>query len=290
MSSHSAVIFPGQGSQHRNIRALVEEHRPDLIEHAVEIVGDDPFARAAESTRFLQPAVYCASLAGWERYRQAEGGVPPAYFAGHSLGEFAALVAAESLDEIDGLRLVAIRGNVLERAARELAPAMMAVIGPDVQDFGVQAPTFGAAVAGDNAPDQIVLCGARDQLEVAREAAVERGLDARVLRIAAGGHTPAFEKFVPGFEEALAEVDFRTPTRPVFSGVTGAPFDETRRLLAESLRSTVRWRQIAMELHRRGVRRFVEAGPGHVLLGLVRRTFSTDIELMAMDDSEVRVA
>ncbi len=290
LNSHTAVIFPGQGSQHRSIRTLVEEHRPDLLERAVEIVGDDPFARAAESTRFLQPAVYCASLAGWERYRQVEEGVPPDYFAGHSLGEFAALVAAESLDEIDGLRLVVIRGEVLERAARELTPAMMAVIGPGVQGFGAQAASFGVAVAGDNSPDQIVLCGPREHLEAARQAAVERSLDARVLRIATGGHTPAFEKFAPDFAEALAKVDFRTPTRPVFSGVTAAPFDETRRLLAESLRSTVRWRQIATELHRRGVRRFVEAGPGHVLLGLVRRTFSTDIELMAMDDSEVRVA
>lgn len=290
MSPPSAVIFPGQGSQHRNIRTLVEENRPDLIERAVEIVGDDPFERAAESTRFLQPAVYCASLAGWARYRQETGGESPDFFAGHSLGEFASLVAAESLDEVDGLRLVAIRGDVLERAALELTPAMMAVIGPDVQGFGAEATAFGAAVAGDNAPDQIVLCGPRERLEAAREAAVARGLDARLLRIAAGGHTPAFEKFVPGFREALAEVDFRPPARPVFSGVTGAPFDDIRRLLADSLRSTVRWRQIAAELHRRGVRRFVEAGPGHVLLGLVRRTFATEVELETMDDTEVRVA
>lgn len=268
----------------------MEDHRPDLVERAREVVGDDPFARAGESTRFLQPAVYCASLAGWERYRQKADAVPPDFFAGHSLGEFAALVAAGSLDEVDGMRLVAARGDLLERAARELNPGMLAVIGSDVHAFGADAPRFGVAVAGDNAPDQIVLCGPKERLEMTCDAAIERGLDARLLRIAAGGHTPAFEKFVPDFQAALAEVDFRPPTRPVFSGVTGRPFDDVRRLLAESLRSAVLWRETAIELHRRGVRRFVEAGPGHVLLGLLRRTLPAEIELTTMDDSEVRIA
>ena len=272
------------------MRALIEEHRPDLIERAVEVVGEDPTLRAGESTRFLQPAVFCASLAGWKRYAETAAGAPPEFFAGHSLGEFAALVAAGSLDEIDALRLVSVRGEVLERAAAELRPAMLALIGPDVHEFGADAPNFGVAMAGDNAPDQIVLCGPQERLEAAREAAVERGLDARPLRIAAGGHTPAFEKYVPGFEAALAEVEIRPPVRPVFCGVTGEPFDDIRRRLAESLKSAVRWRDIALELYRRGVRRFVEAGPGHVLLGLMRRTLPQDIELIAMDESEVRVA
>lgn len=267
----------------------MEEHRPDLLERAVEIVGDDPFARAAESTRFLQPAVYCASLAGWERFRRSMNGDAPSFFAGHSLGEFAALAAAGSLDETDGLRLVAVRGDVLERAARELRPGMMAVIGTGAPAFAAETERLGVAMAGDNAPDQIVVCGPRESLERAREAAIERGLDARLLRIAAGGHTPLFERFVPAFAQALAEVDFRAPARPVFSGVTAKPFDRVRSQLAESLRSPVLWRQIALELHRRGVRRFVEAGPGHVLIGLLRRTLPEDVELTTMDESEVRV-
>lgn len=289
MNSACAVIFPGQGSQHENIRAPVDEHRPDLGERAVEIVGADPFVRAAESTRFLQPAVYCASLAGWERYQRTNG-VPPSFFAGHSLGEFAALVAAGSLDETDGLRLVATRGELMERAARQSSGGMLALVGPGAAAFGAEASAFGVALAADNSPDQIVLSGPREGLEAARRAATERGLEARVLRIAGAFHHSSLERVLPAFAAALEEVTFRPPSTPVFSGVTGRPFDDIRLRLAESLRSPVLWRQTAIELHRRGVRRFVEAGPGHVLLGLLRRTLREDVELMTMDDSEVGVA
>jgi malonyl CoA-acyl carrier protein transacylase len=289
LSSRCAVIFPGQGSQHRNIREFVEAHRPDLAERAAEVVGDDPFARAAESTRFLQPAVYCASLSGWERYRTGTDNAAPAFFAGHSLGELAALVAAGSLDEVDGLRLVATRAELMERAARQSGGGMLAVVGQDAHAFAAEADRFGTALAGDNSPDQIVLSGPSDAIEAARRAALERGLDARRLKIAGAFHHASIDSVVPAFEEALEKVDFGPPTAPVFSGVTGRPFDRVRTRLAEGLRTPVRWRETALELHRRGVRRFVEAGPGHVLIGLLRRTLPEDVELRTMDEVEVGV-
>jgi len=285
MSPACAVIFPGQGSQHRNMRTLVDDYRPDLAESATEVVGDDPFARAGESTRFLQPAVFCASLAGWERYQSMDGAAP-SFFAGHSLGEFAALVAAGSVDELDGLRLVATRGELMERAAEQTGGGMLAVVGDDAHDFGAGAGKFGLELAGDNSSDQIVLSGPTDGLKAAQDAAAERGLDARRLRIAGAFHHRSLKSVVPTFEAALDEVDFRPPARPVFSGVTARPFDQVRALLAEGLRSAVLWRQVARELYGRGVRRFVEAGPGHVLLGLMRRTLPADIELETMDESE----
>ncbi len=268
----------------------MDEHRPDLGERAVEIAGADVFARAAESTRFLQPAVYCASLAGWELYRKRANSVPPSFFAGHSLGEFAALVAAGSLDEIDGLRLVARRGELMERAARESSGGMLALVGSGAAAFGAEGSTFGVAVAADNSPDQIVLSGPRDRLEAAQRAATERGLDVRMLRIAGAFHHSSLDSVVPAFAAALEEVSFHRPAAPVFSGVTARPFDQIRLCLAEALRSPVLWRQTAIELYGRGVRRFVEAGPGHVLLGLLRRTLREDVTLITMDDSEVGVA
>lgn len=289
LSSACAVIFPGQGSQHKNIRDFVEAHRPDLAERAAEVVGDDPFARAGESTRFLQPAVYCASLAGWESYRRSASGVQPDFFAGHSLGEFAALVAAESLDETDGLRLVATRGELMERAARSSSGGMLAVVGSGAQAFAAEASGFGIALAGDNSPDQIVLSGPDEGLEAARRAAAEDGLEARRLKIAGAFHHSSLDEVIPAFEAELERVSFRDPSAPVFSGVTASPFDRIRSRLAEGLRSPVLWRQIALELHRRGVRRFVESGPGHVLIGLLRRTLPEDVDLTTMDAVEVGV-
>lgn len=268
----------------------MDELRPDLAERASEIVGEDPFSRAGESTRFLQPAVYCASLAGWERYRRRFDAAMPDFFAGHSLGEFAALVAAGSLEELDGLRLVATRGELMERAAREAGGGMLAIVGSGAAWFGEEAPAFGVSLAADNAPDQVVLSGPDEGLEAARREALARELDARRLRIAGAFHHPSLERVLPAFAAALDEVSFQPPAAPVFSAVTARPFDSPRVRLAEGLRSPVFWRQTAVELHRRGVRRFVEAGPGHVLLGLLRRTLRGEMELMTMDESEVGVA
>src|SRR5436190_13564297 len=104
-----AVLFPGQGSQTHDMRARVERERPDLLALALEQVGDDPFERADEGTRWAQPAIYCASIAGWQAL-----GAEPALAAGHSLGEISALVAAGALAETDGLRVVAARGRLMQ--------------------------------------------------------------------------------------------------------------------------------------------------------------------------------
>src|SRR5207248_10677348 len=107
-------LFPGQGSQTDDMRETVERHRPDLLELALGQLGDDLFERATESTEYAQPAIYCASLAGWERL----GGGADA-LAGHSLGELAALAAAGSIDERDGFDLVVLRGRLMARAAED---------------------------------------------------------------------------------------------------------------------------------------------------------------------------
>src|SRR4051812_37835046 len=105
----TAFLFPGQGSQTPEMRDLVAEVRPDLLDLVVEAVGEDPFDRVADGTNFAQPAIFCASLAGLRLLDETPDAV-----AGHSLGELAALVAAGALDEADGLRLVALRGRLMQ--------------------------------------------------------------------------------------------------------------------------------------------------------------------------------
>src|SRR3954465_1057180 len=114
VKSSSAVLFPGQGVGDPSSRVLVAGIRPDLLDLATELVGEDPFERMSEGTAYAPPAVYCASTAGYEQL-----GRPAAeYFAGHSLGEIGALAAAGTIDDADGLRVVGARGPVTEDCAR----------------------------------------------------------------------------------------------------------------------------------------------------------------------------
>ena len=108
----SAILFPGQGSQTPDMRDTVAEVRPDLLSLAEQVVGEDPFPRAADGTKFAQPAIFCASLAGGEALGRPSGD----FMAGHSLGELAALVAAGCVRERDGLELVALRGKLMQES------------------------------------------------------------------------------------------------------------------------------------------------------------------------------
>ena len=108
-SPQTTLLFPGHGSQTPDMRETVERHRPDLLEQALREVGDDLFERAGDGTRWAQPAIFCAALAGWKQLRAS---TTPDLMAGHSLGEIAALVAAQALSAEDGLRLVAARGRL----------------------------------------------------------------------------------------------------------------------------------------------------------------------------------
>jgi [acyl-carrier-protein] S-malonyltransferase len=280
----TAVLFPGQGSQTPHMRDLVERARPDLIDAASRAVGADPFARADEGTRFAQPAIFCASLAGWERLR---GEVEPTFLAGHSLGEVAALVAADALAEEDGLLLVAARGRLMQEAAEAAGDGgMLAVLGRDRRAVEEGAARHKLVLANDNAPTQIVLSGDVRALDAAARDFESRGLRVRRLPVTGAFHSAAMAPAVGPFRALLREIEVRSPRLPVFSCVTGEPFDDVRRLLAQAIAAPVRWTAVVRALHARGVRRFVETGPGRVLAGLVRRTLA-GVEAEALADTEV---
>jgi acyl transferase domain-containing protein len=277
----TALLFPGQGSQVPDMRDLACASRPDLVELASDLVGDDPFARVEDGTRFAQPALYCASVALWE-----EAGRPGADFlAGHSLGEIAALVAAGSFDAGDGLRIAVRRGELMGAAADGAAPGgMLAVLGDDDAAHEL-ATRHLLVVANDNAPGQLVLSGPAEDLEAAAAEARERGV--RTVRLAIQGafHSKAMAPAVPKLREALAAIDIRPPRIPVISGVTAEPIDDVRARLAEAVIRPVRWRDVLAALRGLDVGRFLEVGPGKVLRGLVRRTLP-DAEALALADLE----
>jgi [acyl-carrier-protein] S-malonyltransferase len=268
MPAKTAVLFPGQGSQAAGMRETVERSRPDLLALAVEEVGEDPFDRVHEGTAYAQPAIYCASLAGWAEV----GELDPDWLAGHSLGEIGALVAAGSLSAEEGLRLVVLRGRAMQRGAEaDPGGGMLAVRAPAGRAASL-AERVGLTVANDNSPEQVVLSGPARALEAAIEAAAADGIRAKRLPVAGAFHHPAMHEAARELAAALAGAEIEPPRTPVVSGVTTRPFDDIRRRLAESVVRPVRWRETLLALHARGVRRFVEVGPGQVLTGLVRRT------------------
>ncbi len=275
--SNSAIIFPGQGSQTPEMRATVAEHRPDLLELAISVIGTDPFPLAEDATSYAQPAIFCASLAGWAALGRPEG----EFMAGHSLGELAALVAAGSLTEQDGLELVALRGRLMHESGERAGDGgMLALIGAGAADQAhALADAHGLAVANDNSPQQVVLSGARSALPEAGAAASELGLRPIELPVTGAFHSPMMAAAVPEFTAALDRVEVRVPRVEVFSAVTAAPFDDVRLRLAEALTMPVRWRETVLALREAGADRFVEVGPGKVLTGLIKRTIR-DVELV----------
>jgi [acyl-carrier-protein] S-malonyltransferase len=275
-----AVLFPGQGSQTADMRASVERLRPDLLELCREELRTDPFERVGEGTHMAQPAIYCASLAGWSLLDPEE----PAFLAGHSLGEFAALVAAGAMSERDGLRLVALRGRLMQRAT---GGGMMAV-GAPLETATAFAERFDLTLANDNSPEQVVLSGDAAAIDAACKRAKAEGLRAARLRVSGAFHSPAMAQAAPELEAALARTEIREPAIPVFSGVTAAPFDQIPARLLEGLTSPVRWREIVIALRERGVTRFVEVGPGRVLTGLVRKTLGADVDAQTISEEPAR--
>jgi malonyl CoA-acyl carrier protein transacylase len=275
MSPSTAILFPGQGSQTADMRDGVQDARPDLLEMVIDVVGEDPFPRAGDGTNFAQPAIFCASLAGWE----ALGRPIEAFMAGHSLGELGALVAAGALDEREGLELVALRGRLMHQSGLEAEDGeggMIAVLGAGASDHAPElAETHGLTVANDNSPMQVVISGAKSRLPDALAHAKELGLRAMELDVTGAFHSPMMAGAVPEFERALADVTFTQPTSTtVISAVTAQPFTDPRRELADALTMPVRWREVMLTLHELGAERFVDVGPGRVLTGLAKRTLS----------------
>ena len=282
-SSASAVLFPGQGVGDASSRELVAAVRPDLLELATELVGEDPFERMSEGTAYAQPAVYCASIAGYEQL-----GRPGAeYFSGHSLGEVGALAAAGAIEDVDGVRIVAARGRLMEEAADRSEPGGMLAVGSDREGAAALAAEHGLTLANENSPQQFVLSGPLPAIEAAEAAAKGSGIRAKKLAVAGAFHTEAMASGVAPFRAALDRIEFRPSRAPVVSSTTTEIFGgDVRDALAASLISPIRWTGVLGRLRELGVTRYVDVGPGKVLAGLVRRTIDgAETETLARRES-----
>jgi [acyl-carrier-protein] S-malonyltransferase len=271
----TALLFPGQGSQTDDMRETVERHCPDLLELAESEVGSDLFERAADGTRWAQPAIFCAALAGVEELDAGEAD----FMAGHSLGEITALVAAGAIAADDGLRLVAARGRLMQEAAEETGDGGMTAVRAgegNRETIAEVAAATDVAIANDNAPDQLVLSGALSALDDAEAQLKERGIRSKRLPVAGAFHSPLMEPAVEPFRALVGETQISEPRVPVISCVTAEPFDDIPELLVRALTEPVRWLDVMRALEARGVTDFVETGPGRVLTNLVKKSLAME--------------
>jgi malonyl CoA-acyl carrier protein transacylase len=265
----SAVMFPGQGVSVASSQARVADALPGLLALAGELIGEDCFERAGESTRFAQPAIFLSSLAG---FLELEAATEALAFAGHSLGELSALAAAGALSFEDALELVVARGRLMDESGRSSGDgSMLAVLKSTPEIAAELAAEAGVWVANDNAPGQTVLAGPREGLRRAAELGRERGVRSLALDVTGAFHSPWMAAAEGPFREALARAQFSEPAVTVFSAFTAAPFVDAREELALALTGPVRWRETMIALAAHGAQTFLDVGPDQVLARLVAR-------------------
>ena len=283
-----ALVFPGQGSQSIGMLAELSELHPSIkttFEEASDGAGVDLWALSQAGpeemlgrTEYTQPALLAAGIAVW-RLWQHQGGATPAVLAGHSLGEYTALVAAGALSLKDGAHLVRIRGQLMQDAAPAGVGAMAAVLGADdALVEAVCAEASGAQVvvpANYNSPGQIVIGGDAAAVDRALALLAERGVRKAVkLAVSVPSHTPLMREAANRLAHTMAGLHWKVPALPVVQNVDAkvhASVDAICDALVRQLYLPVQWNGCVQALATRGVNRIGECGPGKVLAGLIKR-------------------
>ncbi len=295
-----AVLFPGQGAQYIGMGgAFLDRYEwARAIFAQAEEASGLPLTRLclegplAELTRtlHLQPAITAVNLVCWRALQEA--GLAVDVVAGHSLGEYAALVAAGVLSTGDCLRLVSERGRLMEREGQAHPGAMSAVLGLEiaaVEALCGQVEEGVVTVANHNTPSQVVISGDKAAVAAAGRLAKQAGAKVVPLRVSGPWHSPLVAGAIEDFSAFMAGIAFAAPRIAFAANVSGRLEDDPetiRGLLARQIAARVRWVEILEELWRRGVRTFIEAGPKTVLSGLAKKTLPADPELRILHVEE----
>ena len=299
----TAFVFPGQGSQ--KVGMLLAAHAEyavvrDTFAEASSVLGYDMWdliqrgdQDALNLTETTQPVLLASSVALWRAW-QSQGGAAPALMAGHSLGEFSALVCAGAIAFPDALGLVRQRGQFMQSAVPVGEGAMAAIIGLDDERINtICAATEGVVAAVNfNSPGQVVIAGHTASVEAAIVALKEAGAKrAMPLPVSAPFHTELMRPAGERLAEAIANVDIKAPGTPVVHNVTAATEadpDKIRALLVQQIYSPVQWTGCVRTIIETGVTHIVECGPGKVLSGLNRR-IDKSVDSYSIEEPEALV-
>jgi [acyl-carrier-protein] S-malonyltransferase len=294
-----AFVFPGQGSQFVGMGKDLYENSitaREFFDKADSLLGF-PLSQLCfegpeeelRQTKVQQPAIFVHSVALTKLLQN----IKPDMVAGHSLGEYSALVCAGALSFEDGLKLVQLRGKLMQKACEENPGTMAAIIGLEpsvVDEICREASNVGIVQSANfNSPGQVVVSGSIAGVRKAMELARSRG--ARIVKeLAVSGafHSPLMLSAKNGLREALDEVEINDAHLPVYANVTAKPVkraDEIRKLLYQQLTSPVRWQECISNMIRDGATELVEVGPGKVLQGLIQRIDSS-VEIIGVDKFE----
>jgi [acyl-carrier-protein] S-malonyltransferase len=298
----SAVVFPGQGSQSVGMMTNWGDYQStvtDVYAEASEVLGYDLWSLVSEGpeerlnqTEITQPAMLCAGVACWRIMQQANTLPAIEMMAGHSLGEYTALVCAQSLDFGNAVSLVAKRGQLMQSAVNVGEGSMAAIIGLSDEDVVAACSKSQSGIVeavNFNAPGQVVIAGQKLAVEQAMEAAKQLGAKrALPLPVSVPSHCSLMEQAADELFETLETIEITMPVIPVVhnqnASIADSP-DEIRQLLKKQLHQPVKWVESVLTMQNQGIGRIIECGPGRVLGGLSRR-IDKSLESAAVYDAE----
>ncbi|MBI4187910.1 MAG: ACP S-malonyltransferase [Chloroflexi bacterium] len=302
MSIEVAYVFPGQGSQwvgmghdlydsFDSARAIFQQADETLGLSLSRLCFDGPEEELRQTIN-TQPALVAVSVACLKAIADMAGDKllpPPAFMAGHSLGEYTALAAANVLDFATTVRLARERGRLMHEAGLKKPGGMLAVIGLDEPTLTEVCRQTDTCIANFNCPGQLVISGATENLPKATDLAKARGAS-RVIPLAVSGafHSPLMQPAVDGMSQIVANIDFKKPSVPIIANTSAQPLTTAQQMKPElltQLRSAVQWQRSIEYMIDNRVSTFVEIGPGKVLSGLIKR-INKEVNTLNIGDVE----
>jgi len=295
----TAHVFPGQGSQSVGMGYKLYQSSPkarevfqeadEALQFSISRLCFEGPEEELRQTINAQPAIMTVSIACLRAASEVNHSVSPAFVAGHSLGEYTALVAANVLEFADAIRLVRERGRLMQKAGEIKPGGMAAVIGLDEAIMREICCESSAEIANFNCSGQIVISGSKEALARTMELAKARGARSVIsLQVSGAFHSTLMQPTIEGMSEAIFRISFRTPKIPIVVNSTAQPVTTAEGVKEELLRqlcNCVQWQPSVEYMVGEGVSTFIEIGPGQVLSGLIKR-ISSKVQVLNMNDPE----